>query len=141
LCSAVIKSRAIDNGAFLVNLSFGQKAGTAWEPGMILGCSGVIGPDGLVLANAGRHVGMALPTIDLDQPRVSNFFTWADPYDFRSDMLADRRPAAYQVLTDESLVPAPRHGLLTISPDPSTIAINSENEPVPPRGALLPGQA
>ena len=36
---------------------------------MLLGRSGVIGPDGLILSNAGRYVGMAITTVDLDQPK------------------------------------------------------------------------
>lgn len=118
LCYAVIKSRAIDNGAYLVPVSFGQKPGTAWQPGMLLGRSGVIGPDGLILSNAGRYVGMAITTVDLDQPRIAHSFTWDDPYDYRSDMLADRRPAAYRLIADESIVPAPRKGHVL---DPSNI--------------------
>jgi predicted amidohydrolase len=118
LCYAVIKSRAIDNGAYLVPVSFGQKAGTAWQPGMLLGRSGVIGPDGLILSNAGRYVGMAMTTVDLDQVRIAHSFTWVDPYDYRSDMLADRRPAAYRLIADESLVPEPRDGLVL---DPSNV--------------------
>lgn len=110
LCSAVIKSRAIDNAAYLVTVSYGQTLGRAWRPGQVLGRSGVIGPDGLVLSSAGRYVGMSLATVDLDQPRLAHSFTWSDEHEFRADMLADRRPRAYRLIADESIVPPARDG-------------------------------
>lgn len=110
LSYALIKSRAIDNAAYLVHASFGQPDGVAWRPGMVLGRSGVIGPDGLILSNAGRYVGMALTTVDLDRPRLAHCFTWNDEHEFRADMLADRRPAAYRLIADPSIVPPPRLG-------------------------------
>jgi predicted amidohydrolase len=108
LCYAVIKSRAIDNGVYLVHVSFGQPPNRAWRPGMVLGRSGVIGPDGLVLSSAGRGVGMSLATIDLEQPRLAHSFTWGDDAEFRAEMLADRRPRAYRLIADESIVPLAR---------------------------------
>jgi predicted amidohydrolase len=108
LCYAVIKSRAIDNAAYIVHVSFGQPPKRAWRPGQVLGRSGVIGPDGLILSNAGRGVGMALATVDLDQPRLAQSFTWGDEAEFRAEMLADRRPHAYRLIADESIVPLPR---------------------------------
>jgi len=112
LCNAVIKSRAIDNGAWLVNTTFGIENHKAWRPGMILGRSGVIGPDGLVLSNAGRYVGMSLCTVDLDHPRIAHDFSFPGDNDARASILADRRPDAYGPLVDPSLVipPAPPAG-------------------------------
>jgi predicted amidohydrolase len=104
LCSAVIKSRAIDNGAWLVQASFGIQEGKAWRPGMIIGSSGVVGPDGQVLSNAGRYVGMSVVTIDLDKSRIAHSFTWSDDDDIRQSILADRRPDAYGALTDPQYV-------------------------------------
>jgi predicted amidohydrolase len=104
LCSAVIQSRAIDNGVWLVQASFGTAEGKAWRPGMIIGRSGVIGPDGLILSNAGRYVGMSAVTVDLDKPRIAHSFTWPDDDDIRESILADRRPDAYGPLTDPAYV-------------------------------------
>ena len=104
LCYAVIKSRAIDNGIWLVTASFGVHEGRAWRPGMILGRSGVIGPDGQVLSSAGRHVGLALTTIDLDRPRQAHSFSWPEENDYWTSVLADRRPDAYGPLTDPAFV-------------------------------------
>ncbi|MBX3010074.1 MAG: carbon-nitrogen hydrolase family protein [Caldilineaceae bacterium] len=107
ICYAVIKSRAIDNGAWLVNTTFGIESHKAWRPGMILGRSGVFGPDGLVLSNAGRYVGMALSTVDLDRPRIAHDFSFPGDNDARTSILADRRPDAYGPLVDPSLVVPP----------------------------------
>jgi predicted amidohydrolase len=107
LCYAVIRSRAIDNGAWLVTASFGIPDDQAWRPGMILGRSGVIGPDGLILSNAGRYVGMAVTEIDLDKPRLAHGFAWNEDGDFWTAVLADRRPDAYGPITaPEFVIPA-----------------------------------
>jgi len=100
LCYAVIRSRAIDNGAWLVTASFGIRDDQAWRPGMILGRSGVIGPDGVILSSAGRYVGMVLTEIDLDKPRLAHGFCWNEDGDFWTSVLADRRPDAYTALSD-----------------------------------------
>jgi predicted amidohydrolase len=105
LCNAVIKSRAIDNAAYLVQATFGQPDGKAWRPGYVLGNSGVVGPDGLVLSSAGRYVGLAQVTVDLDKPRIAHSFAVAGESVFRDSMLADRRPDAYGIITDASRVP------------------------------------
>lgn len=131
LCYAVIKSRAIDNGAWLVNTTFGIESHKAWRPGMILGRSGVIGPDGLVLSNAGRYVGMALCTVDLDRPRIAHDFSFPGDNDARTSILADRRPDAYGPLVDPSLVipPVPPPGFYATDEAPvapvSQVAINA----------------
>lgn len=112
LCTAVIKSRAIDNAAYLIQASFCQPDGKAWRPGMVLGDSGVIGPHGLTRSSAGRYVGMALATVDLDQPRRPHTVSEDGEVIFRDAMLADRRPDAYAALADPARVPAAR----TMSP-------------------------
>lgn len=104
LCYAVIRSRAIDNGAWLVTASFGIPDDEAWRPGMILGRSGVIGPDGVILSSAGRYVGMTLTDVDLDKPRLAHSFGWAEDSDFWTTVLADRRPDAYGPLSDPGYV-------------------------------------
>ena len=104
LCYAVIRSRAIDNGTWLVTASFGIQDEKAWRPGMVLGRSGVIAPDGLILSNAGRYVGMAITEIDLDKPRLAHAFSFGDEGDFWTSVLADRRPDAYGAITDPDFV-------------------------------------
>jgi predicted amidohydrolase len=104
LCYAVIRSRAIDNSVWLVTASFGIPDEQAWRPGMVLGRSGVIGPDGVILSSAGRYVGMSLCAIDLDKPRLAHAFAWNEDGDFWTSVLADRRPDAYTPITDPALV-------------------------------------
>ena len=108
LCEAVIASRAIDNGCWLVRAAYGYPPERAWRPGMQLGRSGVLGPDGIALSSAGRRVGLSVATVDLDAERIAHGFTWHGEGSFRADMLADRRPDAYAPLTDISVVPRPR---------------------------------
>jgi predicted amidohydrolase len=134
LCYAVIRSRAIDNGAWLVTASFGIPDEKAWRPGMVLGRSGVIAPDGLILSNAGRYVGMAITEIDLDKPRLAHAFSFGDDGDFWTSVLADRRPDAYGAITDPAFVipaepPAERSLLavrgqipITSAPTPEPVA-------------------
>ncbi|MBI2193492.1 MAG: carbon-nitrogen hydrolase family protein [Planctomycetes bacterium] len=105
LCYAVIKSRAIDNGVYLVHVGFGARDGTAWRPGMNLARSGVIGPDGLILSSAGRYAGISLASVDLDKPRLAHSWTWGKDQVFREAMLADRRPRVYGAIVDETRVP------------------------------------
>jgi len=108
LCEAVIKSRAIDNGCWLVRAGYGYPPGLAWRPGMQLGRSGVIGPDGIALSSCGRGIGLSVATVDLDAERVAHSFTWGDEAPLRYDIMADRRPDAYGVLVDPTLVPPAR---------------------------------
>jgi predicted amidohydrolase len=111
LCEAVIKSRAIDNGCWLVRVGYGYPPSRAWRPGMQLGRSGVIGPDGVALSSCGRSIGLSVATVDLDAERIAHGFSWGDEGPFRADMLADRRPDTYGALVDPSLIPSPRSPL------------------------------
>jgi hypothetical protein len=71
---------------------------------MVIGSSGVVGPDGQILSSAGRYVGMSIVTIDLDKSRIAHCFTWSDDDDIRESVLADRRPDAYGALVDPGYV-------------------------------------
>lgn len=103
LCYAIIRSRAIDNGAWFVTASFGIPDDEAWRPGMILGRSGVIGPDGLILSSVGRYVGMVMTEVDLDKPRLAHSFVWGEDSDFWTSVLGDRRPDLYNAISDPAL--------------------------------------
>jgi predicted amidohydrolase len=100
LCYAVIRSRAIDNGAWFVTTSFGIPDNEAWRPGMVLGRSGVIGPDGVILSSVGRYVGMVITEVDLDKPRLAHSFVWGEDSDFWTSVLGDRRPDVYAAISD-----------------------------------------
>ncbi|HEX9007405.1 MAG TPA: carbon-nitrogen hydrolase family protein [Bacteroidota bacterium] len=92
------RARAIDTGLYLASACYGYPEGE-WSPGKMLGRSGVVGPDGTILADAGRRVGVITRDIDLDERRITHFFfTTSHP---RADAVkASRRPELYTPLTD-----------------------------------------
>jgi predicted amidohydrolase len=96
---AVLRVRAIDNGVWVVSSCFSVAEERAWRPGMMLGRSSIVAPDGTILADAGHHSGLALTTIDLDQPRVVDDFSRRGQYPFRTGLFGERRPDAYGPVT------------------------------------------
>ena len=66
-------------------------------------------PDAVILADAGRHPGIALTTIDLAAPRIAEMFTRPGDWVWKIDMLNDRRPDTYAEFTrkHERLKPVP----------------------------------
>ncbi len=103
---AVLRARAIDNGVWVVSSCFSVAAGRAWRPGMILGRSSIVAPDGTILADAGYHPGLTMTTIDLDRPRIAHEFCEEGEHPYRTMLLRYRRPAAYNSITTP-LSPAP----------------------------------
>ncbi|HHY97690.1 MAG TPA: carbon-nitrogen hydrolase family protein [Firmicutes bacterium] len=97
-----LRSRAIDNAVYIVSCCFGRRPGEGWRPGMMVGRSGVIGPDGMILVEAGRTQGIATTTVDLDLPVIKHSFTKAGWQDFKVEMLRDRRPETYGVIAKTS---------------------------------------
>lgn len=98
---AVLRSRAIDNGIYLVSSSYGVPDEKAWRPGMIQARSGIVSPDGLIISEVGRRIGVAAAEIDLDKPRIIGDFTLLGDHDFKKDMLTDRRPEVYKKISEE----------------------------------------
>ena len=96
---AVLRARAIDNGVWVVSSCFSVAEDRAWRPGMMLGRSSIVAPDGTILADAGHHPGLAMAAIDLDQLRLAHDFTRGGDHPFRTEMLSDRRPDAYHSIT------------------------------------------
>ncbi len=94
----LLRAPAIHNGIHFVPVSYGCEQEMAWQPGVMMGRSSIIGPDATIIADAGRYKGIALATIDLDQPRVAHMWTRQGEYVFRLDMLHDRRPDTYGCL-------------------------------------------
>lgn len=106
ISNAVIKSRAIDNGYYLVQLSFGQNPENARWLTSVMSRTCVINPEGMILAASQRFPGIACATIDLDLKRRAPHFTRCSNDEvFREEMLSDRVPVAYGPICDESLVP------------------------------------
>lgn len=105
----LLRAPAIYNGIHHVPVCFGCPPEKAWMPGMLLGRSSIIRPDGTVAADAGRHPGIALTTIDLAAPRIATQFTRPGDWVWQIDMLNDRRPETYDAFTrpHERLKPVP----------------------------------
>jgi len=97
---AVLRARAIDQGVPLVCASFGRPPDRAWRPGQMIGRSGVVGADGLTLADAGRYPGLTLADLDLGLPLLKHDFTRGGEHPFWPDVLADRRPETYGRLSE-----------------------------------------
>ena len=93
------RAPAIHNAIHHVPVCYGVELGKAWRPGMLIGHSGIVAPDGIILADAGRQSGIALARIDLDAPRIAHDFTRSGDYVWRDDMLQDRRPETYTPIT------------------------------------------
>lgn len=101
----LLRAPAIHNGVIFVPVCFGCPTDRAWRPGMLLGRSSIISPDATIIADAGRHPGIALAQVDLDAPRIAACFTRDGDWVYRVDMHNDRRPDTYGPLT-RPLVPA-----------------------------------
>lgn len=95
----LLRAPAIHNGVHFAPVCFGCPPEKSWLPGMLLGRSSIIGPDAMILADAGHHPGIALATIDLAKPRVAQCFTRDGDWVWQIDMFNDRRPDTYAPLT------------------------------------------
>ena len=93
------RARAIDTGLCLVSACYGYPEGD-WQPGKMIGRSGVVGRDGLILADMGRGIGVLTQDIDLDKKRVTQFF-FETKNDRSTAVQASRRPELYADLTVE----------------------------------------
>jgi|SRR5665811_645857 len=101
-----LRARAIDNAVYLLSSCYGVPPDTAWRPGMMMGRSGLVGPDGTVLIDGGRNPGVYATTVDLDHVLLKHHFTNVGDHDFRHDMLDTRRPDTYAPLTKDVAVAA-----------------------------------
>jgi N-carbamoylputrescine amidase len=101
------RARAVDTGLYIASACYGVEKGEAWRPGMMIGRSSVIGPDGTIIADAGRWAGVLTTQIDLDCKRVSDFH-FAKLCERTLAVKASRRPELYAELTN----PAPRDAAL-----------------------------
>jgi beta-ureidopropionase len=110
------RARAIDTGLYIVSACYGVEKGEPWRPGMMIARSSVIGPDGTIIADAGRWAGVLTTQIDLDCQRVSDFH-FARLCERTLAVKASRRPELYGDLVnpqprDEALAAARARGLL-----------------------------
>ena len=95
----LLRAPAIHNGVHFAPVCYGCPPEKSWMPGMLLGRSSIIAPDATIVADAGRHPGIALATIDLAAPRVAQCFTRDGDWVWQIDMFNDRRPDTYAPLT------------------------------------------
>lgn len=89
------RTRAIDTGLYLVSACYGIKDEDPWKPGMMIGRSGIIAPDGNILAEASRWVDVVTREIDLDRKRISTFHFGKDS-ERTLAIMASRRPELYR---------------------------------------------
>jgi predicted amidohydrolase len=96
---AILRARAIDNCVYLCTVNHGIRDDEPWMPGMCLGRTGILGPDGLTLADTGRYAGVVTATIDLARRRLVRSFGVSGEADFRHELWRHRRPTTYTALT------------------------------------------
>ena len=100
-CMILNRARAVDGCCYLVRSSYGQRAGGAYVPGRMYGNSCIVAPDGSVLANAGRHEGMATAVVDpatpWRRPRCGGY----EAQIVREFLGEDRRPELYDPISQE----------------------------------------
>lgn len=99
-----LRARAIDNCVYIVSSSYGINGDDPWMPGMVVGRSGVIGPDGIILAEAGRYVGVVTCEIDLDRPRMVRCYGTSGIANWREETFRYRRPETYGRIVDGRIV-------------------------------------
>ena len=92
------RARAIDTGLPLVSACYGYPEGE-WLPGKMMGRSGVIGRDGLIMAELGRRIDVLTVDLDLSRGRVTQFY-FTEPRDRTEAIIASRRPELYTIMTD-----------------------------------------
>jgi len=92
------RARAVDTGLPVVSACYGYPEGE-WAPGKMIGRSGVVGRDGLILADCGRGIGVLTTDLDLDEKRVTQFF-FHEKHDRTLAVTASRRPELYGELVN-----------------------------------------
>jgi predicted amidohydrolase len=97
-----LRSRAIDNGVWLLSSCYAVRGNGAWRPGMMVGRSGLVAPDGTILADIGRDPGVATATIDLDVPRLVHSWSTDQDAPFVEEVRRDRRPDAYRSIVEDT---------------------------------------
>ena len=108
---AIHRARAIDNCVYVCTVNHGIREDEAWMPGMCLGRSGVVGPDGLTLAESGRYAGVVTATLDLERRRFVRAFGVAGVADFRTELWRHRRPETYGGITASGVHGSPVAGV------------------------------
>lgn len=96
-----LRSRAIDNTVYVLSSCYGVQPGDAWRPGMMVGRSSLIAPDGTILADRGRQPGILVADIDLDHVHLKHEFGFHGDNNCKEIILSARRPGVYGRLVEE----------------------------------------
>jgi predicted amidohydrolase len=114
---AVLRARAIDNCVYVCTVNHGTREDEPWMPGMALGRSGVVGPDGLTLVETGRYAGTAVATLDLARRRLVRSFGVGGEADFRHQLWRHRRPETYGAIASPGAY-LDEHGAAPVGREP-----------------------
>ena len=90
-----VRARAADNFVYVVRSSYGTERTDVWRPGMMVGKSCIAAPDGTIMADLGKCVGVTYASVDLDQPLRGARSHAGEEGVLREMRFADRRPDTY----------------------------------------------
>jgi predicted amidohydrolase len=92
------RARAIDTGLYLVSACYGYEPGS-WSTSTMVGRSGFVGRDGIILGDLGRDIGTLSADLDLERKRITHFF-FERSFDRTIAVKASRRPELYRDLAE-----------------------------------------
>ncbi len=92
------RARAIDTGLYLVSACYGYEPGS-WSTSTMVGRSGFVGRDGIILGDLGRDIGALTADLDLEKKRITHFF-FERSFDRTLAVKASRRPELYKELAE-----------------------------------------
>jgi len=95
-----VRARALDNAVIVARSSYGVPRDRAWKPGMMIGGSCIVDPEGTIIAHAGHHMGWVTARVDLAYPRLKHRSYGDQPGVARDFLFADRRPETYGALCE-----------------------------------------
>ncbi len=87
-----VRCRAIENCVNIARASYGTAADVAWRVGMPAGNSCIVDREGTVRADAGRRIGIATHSIDLDERLLKERSFAGQVGDAVKFLRQDRRP-------------------------------------------------
>lgn len=94
-CISLIRATAIQSGVYMASISLGPEPGKPWVSNGALSRSGLIGPRGEWRFSAGFEAGLAIGSVDLDEPLDRPHFSDTIDDEYRQKYRADRRPETY----------------------------------------------
>jgi len=97
-----VRARAADNFVYVVRSSYGTERTAAWRPGTMVGKSCIVAPDGTIVADLGKYVGVTAATVDLDRPLLGLHSHAGEEGVLKDMRFADRRPETYGRLVQDS---------------------------------------